>query len=342
MLRQLWSYRRELLGMSLYWSGVSQLFEVLTHPTGAIILMYHSISGMELSDFIEPRNRLSPEMFERQMDFLSKYRCVIALSDLVNQIKSGKTPVAGTVCITFDDGYLDNLKTAAPLLEQFQLPATLFLATQYIDQGTAQWADVLHWLFSCRTTNKLSIPLLGNITYDLSLPAKQLAARKLLHLHLLTMMNSERKDLLIEIQQQLLPKGRMPQLTLTWADVRELQSRYPLFDIGGHTREHVDLYTHGGDIAHREINGCAEDIQRELKNQPKHFSFPYGRSCTETRHMVAAGGWQSAVVTSVNQRIHKLTDQFAMPRVEAPRNMTDLRFKTSGSYPSIFSVFGLR
>src|SRR5712692_3225333 len=129
--------------MVVYWSGVGRAFEAATQPTGAIILMYHSIAADNVAESVDPPNRLPPGMFERQMAFLSEHRRVVALSHVVEEIAAGRSPAAGTVCITFDDGYLDNLTTAAPILDRHKLPATLFLATGYVERGEAQWADSL-------------------------------------------------------------------------------------------------------------------------------------------------------------------------------------------------------
>lgn len=341
MLKRLWSLRRDAASVAAYWSGLGRAFELVAQPTGAIILMYHSVAADDAAKFIDPPNRLSPRMFERQMEFLSRYRQVVPLSQVVEQIVFGSAPPAGTVCITFDDGYLDNLTVAAPILEKYRLPATLFLATGYVGRGETQWADVLHWLFQRRTQNKLQIPSLGDRETELTSAARRGAARKMLHRRLLEATHQERGPLLTEIESQLLPEGRAPRLTMTWEDVRELRRRYPLFEIGGHTREHIDLRTHRGELARSEIEGCAEDVRRELGAGLRHFSFPYGRWCEETRGLVCTLGWRSAVGAGKNVRISQASDRFAMPRVEAPRTMTDLRFKTSGAYPGVLSMLGL-
>ena len=333
--------RRELLGASLHWSGVGRAFELAARPAGAIVLMYHSVVPDRIADFVDPPNRLSPGLFERQMAFLSEHRRVAPLSQVIDQIAAGTSPPAGTVCITFDDGYLDNLTTAAPILEKYRLPATLFLATGYVERGETQWSDALHWMLQCRTADRLRIPSLANDETDLASAAGRETARRLLHRELLAAPYLERTKLLAEIGRQLLPEGRPPNLTMTWADVRELRRRYPLFEIGGHTRDHIDLRMHRGEAARSEIEGCMADLRRELGAEPRHFSFPYGRWCAETRAIMCEAGWQSAVGAGDDIRIGKGSDRFAIPRVDAPRTMTDLRFKTSGAYPGALSLFGL-
>ena len=108
--------------------------------------MYHSVAPDDAARYIEPGNRVDPRSFERQMAFLAAERRVLALSELMAEIAAGRTPPAGTVCITFDDGYRDHLTVAAPILERYRLPATLFLATGLVERGENQWSDTLHWL----------------------------------------------------------------------------------------------------------------------------------------------------------------------------------------------------
>src|SRR5258705_2077436 len=71
-----------------------------------IILMYHSVANDDQAKLIEPRNRIAPRLFERQMAFLRESCRVVPLSRLVEDLVAGRSPAARTVCITFDDGYL--------------------------------------------------------------------------------------------------------------------------------------------------------------------------------------------------------------------------------------------
>ncbi len=295
---------------------------------GAIILMYHSVAQDNAASFIEPPNRVAPQLFERQMAFLRGARRVVPLSRLVDEIGGGNSPPADTVCITFDDGYRDNLTTAAPILEKYRLPATLFLATGYVERGETQWSDTLHWLFGCATRPVLSLRVLGPGRVNLAVRAEKARAHRLLHAHLLESEHHYRVELLREVKRQLAPAGKPPRLMLDWDEVRELHRRYPLIDIGGHTRDHIDLRAHRGQAACAQIEGCAADLRRELGPGERHFSYPYERWCAGTRQAVIDAGWASAVGAGAPLDIGPHSDRFAMPRVEAPRTLTQLRFKT--------------
>ena len=95
------------------------------------VLMYHSVYS-----YAHPKDRItvSVETFNRQMEFLkrNKYN-VIPLEELPNFLKRKKIPYK-TIAITFDDGYEDNYLYAFPILKNYNIPATIFLIVNYIDE----------------------------------------------------------------------------------------------------------------------------------------------------------------------------------------------------------------
>jgi peptidoglycan/xylan/chitin deacetylase (PgdA/CDA1 family) len=341
LLRQVWGSRHEGAGALLHWSGAGRMFEIAARPNGAIILMYHSVPHGDTAEFVDPPNRISVPLFERQMAFLAARRHVVPLSVLVEDIASGRSPAAGTVCITFDDGYVDNLTVAAPILAKYDLPATIYLATGYVERGETQWADVLHCLFQYRTRDALLLSGFMPRAADLSRSNERRAARRAMHRLLLEAGTTERHDLLVEMERQLRPSRRPPRLSMTWKEARELLRRNPRLEIGGHTRDHVDLRKCDPETARQQITGCWHDVRRELGVEPAHFSFPYERWSAQVRDMVIGSGWRSAVGAGTGYRIGADSDRFAMPRVESPRTMTEIAFKTSGAYPAMLSMLGL-
>ncbi len=104
------------------------------------ILMYHAVSDTEGSSL-----NVTPENFAGQMDFLHDAGySVITLDDLVDKIKNREKPGPKTVVITFDDGYEDNYLHAFPVMEKYDMPATIFLITVYVDtrKNYLKWEQV--------------------------------------------------------------------------------------------------------------------------------------------------------------------------------------------------------
>jgi len=304
-------------------------------PRGAAILGYHSVPDSSIPRWIDPRYSVPLEVFEAQMEFLARRRKVASMTDLVAALERGESAEPGTVVITFDDGYRDTLELAAPVLERHGFPATLYLATGNVTRGENQWIDRLYSIFQLRTSHHLRIDGSDRPLFDLGSEEALFEAYDAVAGLLLVADRSERERLLAEVDAQLRPRERPPRLTLTWDEVRELRRRYRGFEIGVHTRGHVDLTSCGEEVARAELESSIGDVTRELEVEVRHFAYPYGRSNARIREMVAAASLRSAVVGEPGSLIRPGTDRFAMPRIEVGPAMTRFRWQTCGAYPDL-------
>jgi peptidoglycan/xylan/chitin deacetylase (PgdA/CDA1 family) len=100
---------------------------------GVRILGYHRIAD-------EPHDLcVSPAAFREQM--LRVLDAGLQPIRLDGALELLARPISGRyVCVTFDDGYRDNLEHAAPVLDELDIPATIFLPSGIIDgSGTYHW-----------------------------------------------------------------------------------------------------------------------------------------------------------------------------------------------------------
>jgi peptidoglycan/xylan/chitin deacetylase (PgdA/CDA1 family) len=93
------------------------------------VLVYHAIGlappGADSDDlFVEPAT------FEEELHYLAAHRRVLSLGALLG---GGLAPGKPAVAITFDDGFRSVLTVAAPLLERFGFPATVFVTTRWLE-----------------------------------------------------------------------------------------------------------------------------------------------------------------------------------------------------------------
>jgi peptidoglycan/xylan/chitin deacetylase (PgdA/CDA1 family) len=97
------------------------------------ILMYHRVAE-QLRGIPVPTWNVTPKKFEEQLSGLvaSGFRA-IALRDLVEVVRRGESIPHRTFVVTFDDGYENVYLEAWPILKSLQIPATIFLATSYLD-----------------------------------------------------------------------------------------------------------------------------------------------------------------------------------------------------------------
>jgi peptidoglycan/xylan/chitin deacetylase (PgdA/CDA1 family) len=98
------------------------------------VLMYHSIH-----DATWPFFTVKPATFERQLTHLVESGCrFVSMDEVTAHVRGSKSLPANAVCLTFDDGYRDNLECALPLLERFSAPATIFVASGYVESGVTE------------------------------------------------------------------------------------------------------------------------------------------------------------------------------------------------------------
>jgi peptidoglycan/xylan/chitin deacetylase (PgdA/CDA1 family) len=107
--------------------------QMLRPAAGVTVVIYHRVGGGSSSEV-----DLDPAAFLAHLRCLAEHHDVVTLDDAVDLLTESRALVAGAkrpVVITFDDGTVDFCDTVVPLLVEFQLPATLYAATQFIDTG---------------------------------------------------------------------------------------------------------------------------------------------------------------------------------------------------------------
>lgn len=127
----------------LSWLGNDSLYScrlksIPNNSSGKRILLYHGITENALTD-INARF-ISTERFEKEIAYFKKHFNVVSLQDYVN---GAEHPEKLTIAITFDDGYLNNLTEALPILEKHEVPATFFITTIQKKNYPILWTDAL-------------------------------------------------------------------------------------------------------------------------------------------------------------------------------------------------------
>lgn len=105
------------------------------------VLMYHMvrehIDGAKFNKL-----RVQPAEFERQVAWMKAEGFhFVTMQEL--QENWGKHPEK-TVAITFDDGYLDNLENAYPILEKYQAKATIYVVVDRHDRDWSTYKKAHH------------------------------------------------------------------------------------------------------------------------------------------------------------------------------------------------------
>lgn len=102
----------------------------------APVLLYHRIDKISKDPVMLT---VTPETFEKHIKYINTYYKPVSLTELISRITT-KSLVGDEVCVTFDDGYRDNLTNALPILEKYNTPATIFMTTANLgEQASFDW-----------------------------------------------------------------------------------------------------------------------------------------------------------------------------------------------------------
>lgn len=296
-----------------------------------VILMYHRIA----EPLFDPwALSVSPSRFAEQIDWLKRHRLPMSMDEFVSRLIRRELP-SRAVAITFDDGYRDNLLSAKPVLERERVPATVFVATEFLGSKAAFWWDELVDLILARrdaADMELRIP---NSTLRIVFSAVRTTAELSPSWRAWEAPVTERQRCYLNVWGALRQLGDVERCA-AMRELRQLLGHAPapseslpmerkdiallieggIITIGGHTRTHPALGTLEPDNQRDEIESGRLDCQQISRLDVPGFAYPYGNLGPDTAGLVRGAGFQWACSTeslAVNRANYSL---FSLPRLQ--------------------------
>jgi peptidoglycan/xylan/chitin deacetylase (PgdA/CDA1 family) len=243
-------------------------------------LCYHGVIGDD-APMDDPRTRIAvtKSQFEAQLAELRNHWTPIALSEIDRCFRNGEPIPEQSVFVTFDDGFLNNLNVAAPILKKYEIPATVFLTTGLIETNDTIWPLELVERIVAWYGNDLPLP---NGTETLTLPTEpreRIDAAVTVMNRCKSLSNSERIRYVELIRgKTVFQPSEYWQYELyrlmIWEDARQLREMG--FEFGAHTISHCNLAKLPIDEAIREIRESKERIETELGAECFALAYPFG------------------------------------------------------------------
>lgn len=309
---------------------------------GTVLLYHRVVSDDTPSDALHPYSGLTVQetLFDQHMAYLKeRYEC-ISLPHFVERLRGG-TLHRDCVAVTFDDGYRDNYTRALPILERYQVPATVFVTTGLVDRMCrAWWYEQEALIGNLRTLNVTWGDV--RIARVLEKVEERYGAMRDIDTLLKRLPPSGQQAVL-----QMLSGGddssySYDQDVLSWDEVHSLD-RHELITIGAHTVNHYVLSTLSEGLLRSELTRGRTILEERLSHPVEHFAYPYGGAFEAgAREFEAArdAGFASAWTTRFGhvQESHRDT-LFALPRISIDHYDTVERFesKLSGVDSMIFN-----
>jgi len=301
-----------------------------------LILMYHRINEVDSDPW---GLCVRPERFADHLEILRQEAVPLPLQEFVRASQKGVLP-RRAVAITFDDGYVDNLSNAKPVLEQFHIPATVFVTSGYIGGKREFWWDELERILlrpgELPATLHLTIRQkacqwkLGEAAYYGEEEYRREANQKAWdgkpgsrhHFYysvwqvLRPLTESERHPLLDTISVWAGAKSELRESHRPLAG-HELQTLAlsDVIEIGSHTVTHLFLSEHPLAVQNEEIRAGKMQLEKLLDRPVTSFAYPYGDYLKKTPSLVRDAGFACACTTRKGS-VRRDADCLELPRVQ--------------------------
>jgi peptidoglycan/xylan/chitin deacetylase (PgdA/CDA1 family) len=303
-------------------------------PPHAVILTYHSAVVRTAGFPVWQHN--SAAQLEAHFAWIAAHAHCVSLDELVDDLARRRLR-PGTVAITFDDGYANNLHVALPLLERFRLPATFFVAAGYIGSGRLIWTETLASIIDAAPAVEAKF---GNVPVRLADPAQRSQSYRLLVRHMRKVEAAQRDVELARLAAALgvvaadavdSAFGKQLQM-MSWGELRQLAAS-PYATIGAHTMTHPWLIDLPDDDAREEIRQSRQVLQ-EHAGPIEHFAYPFGGPDdfgAQHRAMAVDAGYK-ALFTAIPECVTLRSDPLAVPRwgIGSNTSVADVEYALTG------------
>ena len=293
---------------------------------GPTILMYHRIA----SPRVDPWGlAVHPDRFEQHLAVLRRTRHPLPMSEFVSRLERGTLPDKA-VAVTFDDGYVDNLRQASPRLASARVPATLFLATGFVGQRHEYWWDELARGILLGTGDvdaeveigreRISLGLQGSDESDGRWRAWQeprtdrQSAYLALWKPLRTAAPATREQAMVRLRTVLeIPPPDPEDLPMTANEVAALAAD-GAFDFGGHTSTHAVLPALAPAERRDDIRQGRDACERLIGRPITGFAYPHGALDDDSEAAVRECGFAWACGTGSRSVPARGANRYALPR----------------------------
>ena len=262
-------------------ASASQNIKGYIYRKQPIILTYHNVLTNE-HDFTVSCH-INPDLFEQHIKYLSNnFMCASLTKLLNNQRENDFQPY--TVAVTFDDGFFSNLSVALPILEHYNVPATVFVTTSFINRKILNWPEILYAALSLSSNTSINYngKTLSLVTSAEKHSVYQCITKsfKLYSLEKCTEIINQLLNKLsvtknIIYSSYLYNEIRM----LSWEELQILNNS-DIITIGSHTVDHSRLAKCSTHDAKTNIADSKQILEKKL-GTINYFAYPYGGRQTD-------------------------------------------------------------
>ena len=305
-------FAKVLLGQAMVSSGFwNRSLRLWAERDAVIILTYHRVIEKwdETLDHSQPGMVVTASTFERHVAILKEHFEIVTLGALLAERNNAGRAIRPRCVVTFDDGWRDNYDLAFRILRRHDIPATIYLTTDFIGTNRAFWHTELMYLL---TNAKLASVLSDERAFRAYPGPVRHHLKRLARLD--GAAGAHNLDPLIETVKALCDDDAIEELIdsltkaagiqrplvldrtffLDWDQVRTMAAAG--IEIGSHGCSHRMMTRLSAERADDELIRSKAEIERRIGRKVKHFAFPYEDANGRLLTAAATAGYRTACV----------------------------------------------
>jgi peptidoglycan/xylan/chitin deacetylase (PgdA/CDA1 family) len=223
---------------------------------------------------------IEEKLFDSYMKELSDNGNALAMKDVLKHLTNQEPFPSNSFAITFDDGFENNLSIAGPILEKYEIPAMIYLTTDFINANKMSWIDRIEYAVEHSQIKEVQLSV-DSPTYSLHDITSKIRFLDLIRKYVKNTSSCDPYAYAEKICEQLNVFGVYSSddpldKKLSWDQIKELSQKNGILSFGGHSH------------THRNLNFlCSEDLKNELDTSlsllkcmggvdSTHYSYPEG------------------------------------------------------------------
>ena len=306
-----WTIRRAVDRGAKY-SGLLHAYERRMRSKLTILMYHRVLEDRDCDDYPFPSLVMPRSLFEAQVDWLAEHTRVLPVSEALCEGDGASSSSKPMVCLTFDDGYVDNFEIAAPVLEDRGLRGTFYITAGAVEARKALWYDraAAMWTSPVRGRFQQQVQEAGGAD------APDFPAREAWVEWLKGLPNARREGIVSKLETGVDHRD-MPCPLMTPTQVGKLANRG--HEIGSHTLWHPILPSMAENECRNEIEGARKLLREWTKREVTGFCYPNGDFDADVIRLLAEAGHGYACTTRAGHN-DSGTDRFELRRIDMERD----------------------
>ena len=294
--------------------GINDVIRSLS-SNNMLVLCLHGVANNNANK-INGRHMLAAD-FDKLCGYLAAKTDVVSLDEIFTMKRNGVKPKRKTVAITFDDGYVNNLETAAPILLKHKLKATFYVMTAPLNNPNyLAWPDLVDVLnakstqisfkFGTNTFVKRNGTLINAETNESAYIHFKKAGFERLEIFDKVFTDYKVNELLANVNPEHIKIANATQVVQL--------SKNSLFDIGSHTVNHFCLANVDIALAKTELEKSKTELESILQKPVTSIAYPDGSYNDDVLEASKQIGYKSLVLVNYKNEKDK-TNKDVLPRL---------------------------